>query len=61
MKNQESSKKRILVFKPDGFTEKEIRESSLADLLFCATLRDLQASLEPSKFRPAGKSESRKK
>jgi len=55
MTNKEEGRKVSLVFKDDNFTSKELKESPLADLLFCSVLREMQASLDPKKFRPTSK------
>lgn len=53
MKTSDEKKKDCLVFKPENYTAKELRECSLADLLFCDMMREIQKNLDPSKFRPS--------
>ena len=44
--------KTCIIFINDEFTDKDLKESSLADLCFATVLKDLQARLDPKKFRP---------
>ena len=55
MTDNKVGRKVSLVFKDDHFTTKELKESPLADLLFCSILKEMQASLDPKKFRPTSK------
>lgn len=61
MKPNELQKNRRLIFKPEGYTAAELRDCSLADLLFCDMLRELQSHLEPSKFRPKSSNTGKQK
>jgi len=61
MKPNELQRNRRLIFKPEGYTAAELRDCSLADLLFCDMLRELQSNLEPSKFRPKSSNTSKQK
>ena len=55
MTNNKVGRKISLIFKDDQFTTKELKESPLADILFCSILKEMQASLDPKKFRPTSK------
>lgn len=54
-------KKTYIIFTGETFTDKELKESSLADLCFVTILQNLQAQLEPKKFRPARDNDKIKK
>jgi len=61
MKTNELKINKRLIFKPEGYTVAELRDCSLADLLFCDMLRELQRNLEPSKFKPKSLNTSKQK